>query len=112
LAQVSPATVNLRYICTITTPFTCKSSAGVVTVKNSGDADLHVTSVKVSGPPFYIHSDNCTGKTIGPQAQCQFGVQYQPPGFTPPSATGSVMVADDSLTPTQTISLTGEITTS
>lgn len=56
-----------------------------VTVDNTGDADLSVSGVSLTGGDvgqFSIPADNCTGSNVAPGASCTFDVQYAPASGT------------------------------
>ncbi len=52
------------------------SASVTLTVTNSGNADLHVTSVVTSGD--FLAADACVGTTIAPGASCTVNVAFAP----------------------------------
>lgn len=57
------------------------------TLTNTGDADLHVTSVTRTGAAdFTTGSDSCTGRTLQPGASCSVEVRFDPTTVGTPSA--------------------------
>jgi peptidoglycan/xylan/chitin deacetylase (PgdA/CDA1 family) len=70
--KLKPAPANLGYAVTGT-----PSAATTITVKNTGTADLHVSSVALSGvngSEFGIVTDGCTAVPVPPQATCPVSV--------------------------------------
>jgi dienelactone hydrolase len=66
------------------------SPAKMVTVSNSGDSDLIIGSLSVTGTDaadFSVSGDGCSGQTITPTSQCTFSVAFDP------SATGAKSAA-------------------
>jgi serine/threonine protein kinase len=82
----------------------------IVTMTNSGNADLHVGALSVAGPAegdFTIVSDGCSGQTVGPHATCSVAIQFAP------LATGgrqASLVASDDAGPAQSVGLNGTAT--
>jgi pimeloyl-ACP methyl ester carboxylesterase len=81
---------------TTTDPFT-------FTVTNSGNADLHVGTVALSGTDagqFAVPtgSDQCSGQTVVPGASCDVGVVFAPTGTGKKQASG-VISSDDPASP-------------
>lgn len=80
-----------------------------VTVTNSGNANLLVGTIAAANglvAPFSVVSDNCSGQTVAPAANCTLGVRFQPTGagvfndaFDIPS--------NDSADPTITVTVSG-----
>lgn len=83
------------------------SSPQTVTVKDTGNLPLHLSSVAISGTnssEFKLPSNGCTGTTIAANRSCTFTVAFVPAAVGAASAT--VTVSDDAPGPTQHISLT------
>ena len=51
------------------------TTAQVVTITNTGTADLDVTSIN-AGSTYPVFNDGCT--TVAPGARCEFGIVFQP----------------------------------
>jgi Domain of unknown function (DUF1929)/Legume lectin domain/PKD domain len=84
------------------------SAPVTVTIKNGGNAVLHITSVTLAGTnptDFALASDTCTGMTVAVNATCTVDVTFKP------LATGTLLanlqVADDAAGSPQTLALTG-----
>lgn len=50
----------------------------VLTVSNSGDANLSIGSISGLATPFTITSDSCSNQTVSPLASCAIGVSFSP----------------------------------
>jgi len=75
-----------------------------VTVTNSGNAPLHVSSVSASGD--YLETDDCTSSSpIAPTAHCTVNVSFLPTATG--TRTGTLSITDDASGSPQTVSLTG-----
>jgi hypothetical protein len=109
---------------------TIPSSPQTVTVTNTGDATLNITQISESGtiytytvnatPPYQqtvdlkdwsITTDNCTGVPVAPGGNCTFVVTFAP-NLTPNQVllnlrSGTITVADDAVTNSQSITLSG-----
>lgn len=105
------------------------SAAHTVTITNSGDAALLVSSIVESGdiyqppgtplpPPIDLHdwnitTDNCTGISVAPGSSCTFTVTFSPNPLAAPAGlgvgarTGTLTISDNATSPTQVIQLTG-----
>jgi len=82
LTAVSPA-VPAIVLSTSTVTFSSQqvgtqSSSATVTVTNSGNATLLVTSITTTGD--FTESDNCVGTPVAPSAGCTVLVQFIPTG--------------------------------
>jgi hypothetical protein len=73
-----------------------------VTLTNSGNATLTVSSVTISGSAF-SETNNCT--SVAAAASCTITVTFDP--STSASVTGSVVITDNASPATQTIALSG-----
>lgn len=81
------------------------SAALPAVVTNIGDLPLTVRSATVSGAPFGIASDACTGRTVGPGQACTVHVRFSPTAAG--DAAGQLVLADDAGDSPQRLSLTG-----
>jgi len=84
------------------------SSAQDVTVTNLGNSPLTVSQITV--PASYSLGDSDTscqssGETLNPATSCILGIEFTP--ATAGTLSGSLVLADNSNPPTQTIALTG-----
>jgi hypothetical protein len=55
----------------------------MVTIKNTGDRDLHINSLSIDGfgaPNFLVDQvyDLCTAATLAPNATCTVGIRFAP----------------------------------
>jgi Beta-propeller repeat/Abnormal spindle-like microcephaly-assoc'd, ASPM-SPD-2-Hydin len=109
---------------------TIPSTPQTVTVTNTGDATLNITQISESGtvytytvnatPPYQqtvdlkdwsITTDNCTGIPVAPGGNCTFVVTFAP-NLTPNQVllnlrSGTITVADNAVTSSQSITLSG-----
>ena len=74
-----------------------------VTVTNSGTADLHVTSITLTGNPAFTIGTPCGATTLAPGASCQVGVYASPDALGPRN--GSLVVSDDAPGSPQSVAL-------
>ena len=83
------------------------SSAVNVTLSNSGNAALTITSVNVVGTDLSEFGVNasCTGATLAPAGTCNMAVSFTPAGAGNRNA--SISVADNASGSPQTVALTG-----
>jgi hypothetical protein len=120
-AADSPQSVALTGIGTI--PVVSVSAAGLdfgsqqvlsdsqpqrVTVKNTGQADLHVDRLDIRGASagdFLIGADACTGATVRPGATSTFEVIMSPVG--PGAKSAEVRIFDDALDSPQRLPVKG-----
>src|ERR1035437_3715842 len=79
------------------------SATQTFTLKNTGDADLHVSMVSMPGSNFVYHSSTCA--TVTPGSTCTISVSFHPGSLGVKGAT--VSVYDDAGDSPQTIPLTG-----
>ena len=85
-------------------PVDVPSAAQTITLTNPNLVPLSVTSVVPSGD-FTTTSDNCSGTEVAASGTCSFGVIFTPSQTG--SRSGTIIVTDDAVTPTQTITLSG-----
>jgi uncharacterized repeat protein (TIGR01451 family) len=84
------------------------SKAQVVTVRNTGDGVLHVSSLVFSGEDaasFTVTDDTCTGFAVAAGAKCAVAVAFAP--TTIGAADASLRFHDDTLDAPSTIALAG-----
>ncbi len=74
-----------------------------LTATNTGNANLHVTSVTSPAAPFSKISDTCSGATLVPSGTCTITIRFAPTSTT--AYTGSFNILSDG--GNATISLTG-----
>jgi hypothetical protein len=79
------------------------SAAKAVTMANTGNAALSITSIVASGD-FAISSSTC-GSTLNAGASCKFKVTFTPMGLG--TRTGAVTITDNAANSPQTVPLTG-----
>jgi uncharacterized repeat protein (TIGR01451 family) len=92
----------------VNTPNGETSRARVVTVRNTGDGVLHVSSLEVTGEDpteFIITDDTCTGVAVAAGAKCAVAVAFAP--TTIGQAGASLTIHDDTLEAPRTVSLAG-----
>jgi hypothetical protein len=82
------------------------SSAQPVTLTNTGDGTLTITSIAISGPNAgdFGETNNC-GSTLAATANCTISVTFTPTATG--TRTGTITIADNAGDSPQTISLTG-----
>ena len=79
-----------------------------VTLRNTGDAPLHVASVTLGGPgagQFALASDACGGATVAPGASCAIRVTFA--ATAAGRASASLAIADDASGSPHTVQLSG-----
>jgi N,N-dimethylformamidase beta subunit-like protein/ASPM-SPD-2-Hydin domain-containing protein/centrosomal CEP192-like protein/HYDIN/CFA65/VesB family protein len=84
------------------------SAAKTVTVTNTGNASLHVTSVTLTGTnigDFAITADTCTGATVAANATCSVSATFTPTNTGNRSA--SLSFTDDAAGSPQGLALSG-----
>ncbi|MGA3328049.1 MAG: MBG domain-containing protein, partial [Terriglobia bacterium] len=96
--SLSPASLDFGHIQVGT-----QSVAQSVTVTNSGNAPLHVTTASATGD--FIESDDCTSAPIAPGNHCTVDVSFLPTALGP--RTGTLSLTDDAAGSPHTVSLTG-----
>jgi hypothetical protein len=107
VAAVSPGTLTFSGQLLGTT-----SAAQPVTLSNTGNAALTITSISISGD--FSQTNNC-GVSVAASGSCTINVTFTPQLLTPPQAgpttmTGTLTIADNSRNTTgstQTVSLSG-----
>jgi hypothetical protein len=80
------------------------------TLKNTGNADLHVTSVDITGADaghfaLSAASDGCTGRTVAPNATCSVKARFAPAGAG--SKTAALTISNSDGVPGAESTLTG-----
>ncbi|HEX5546394.1 MAG TPA: choice-of-anchor D domain-containing protein [Ktedonobacterales bacterium] len=84
------------------------SAAQSITVTNTGNASLHVTSVTLTGTnagDFAKSTDTCSGATVAANATCTVSVTFKPTAAG--SRTASLSFADDAPGSPQSVALSG-----
>jgi hypothetical protein len=100
IVTLSPASIDFG------TPLIGSKTVKTVTLTNSGNATLTVSSVTATGSPGFTGispTSNCTSVAAG--ASCTITVTFDPSSSA--SVTGSVVIADNATPATQTIALSG-----
>lgn len=106
VAEVSPG--SLEFGTQTTGTF---STGQIVTVSNSGDADLSVGAITVTdagngdADSFSVETDGCSGTSLAPNGQCTFEVVFGPVGLGPVAA--EVAIAHDGAGGPSTVTVTG-----
>jgi len=87
--------------------FGTTSSAQIVSVKNTGTANLNVTSATLqqSSTDFAFYANGCNAAVVAPNGSCNLYVTFSPTAGG--ARTASISVADDASNSPQTFSLTG-----
>ncbi len=100
-ASLSPASLSFG-----AQPVESSSSAKTVTLTNSGNTALSITSLAVSGSSAnnFVESDNC-GSSVAAGANCAINVTFKP--VTPGTATATLNVVDNASANPQSVSLSG-----
>jgi len=100
-ASLSPASLSFG-----AQPVESSSSAKTVTLTNSGNAALSITSLAVSGANAnnFVESDNC-GSSVAAGANCAINVTFKP--VAPGTATATLNVVDNASANPQSVSLSG-----
>jgi len=82
------------------------SASETLTITNSGNAPLHISSVSLSGPnpSDFTFTNNCTA-ALAPSANCTLSVVFSP--IAPGQRTASLLFSDDAPGSPQGVSLTG-----
>ena len=80
-----------------------QSTPLIVTVSNTGTADLNVSNVSVSGD--FLETDNCQSGSVSPGYSCTISVSFLPTATG--SRTGTLTITDDATDSPQTVDLTG-----
>jgi hypothetical protein len=83
------------------------SPAQQVTLTNSGTADLHISTVGLTGadPGDFAESDGCAGTTVAAGSSCAVSVTFKPQATG--TRTATVSIADDAQGSPQTVALSG-----
>jgi subtilisin family serine protease len=82
------------------------SSNATVTVSNTGDDDLVIEQLVLTGGDFTISTDNCSNTTVVPDGSCTVTITFTPQIEGAKSATLSI-ASNDPDTPTVEITLSG-----
>jgi hypothetical protein len=85
-------------------PVDVPSAPQTITLTNPNLVPLSVTSVVPSGD-FTLTNDTCSGSSVPAGGTCSFGVIFTPSQIG--SRSGKIIVTDNSVTPTQTLTLSG-----
>ena len=96
---VSPTTMNFRGAVGQTSP------SQLVSLKNTGDSELTVSNISISGD-FAISKNQCANG-VKPGTHCNVYVTFTPPG--PGTETGTLTFVDNASNSPQFVSLTGTI---
>ena len=101
LASVSPSSLALG-----DQPLSTASPVQAITLANTGNADLSVTSVAVSGANAsdFAQTNNC-GSSVAAGANCTISVSFKPAAAG--TRTAAVIVADSAPSSPQTVALSG-----
>lgn len=83
-----------------------KMSARSITVSNTGSGDLILGTINMSGAPFLISSDSCSGTSLSAAASCSVTVLYAPQSAGVLSSSVSIP-SNDADNPNAVISLIG-----
>ena len=83
-----------------------ESSSVTVTVSNTGDSDLEIGQLALTGGDFIISSDNCSNTTVAASDNCTLTITFEPQTEGAKSATLSIP-SNDFDTPTVEIALSG-----
>jgi hypothetical protein len=104
VAQVSPATLSFGEI-----PVGTRSDARAVTVTNTGDAPLTISTFRINGPDAADFGQGAAcpvaPDTLAPGASCTIYVSFSPDSPGPKSAT--LAIGDDAPSSPQTVALSG-----
>ena len=81
-----------------------------MTLTNSGNASLAITTVKIGGTNAsdFSKTDTCTNATVAASATCAISVTFAPTAAG--SRTASISIADNASGSPQSVSLTGTAT--
>jgi Abnormal spindle-like microcephaly-assoc'd, ASPM-SPD-2-Hydin/HYDIN/CFA65/VesB-like, Ig-like domain/IPT/TIG domain/Cep192 domain 4 len=102
LVSLNPTSIDFgdRMVGSITTT--------VVVVTNTGTADLHVSSAAVTGPPFSVVGDQCSGVPVAPNDSCSIFVRFAPTQVG--LASDSLQISDDAEDSPQAVPMSGNAT--
>ncbi|HEY6272227.1 MAG TPA: choice-of-anchor D domain-containing protein [Terriglobales bacterium] len=83
------------------------SSPQALTLSNTGDASLSISSLKFSGtnPGDFSETDNCVGAPVASGSTCTVNVTFMPGAEG--ARTATLTIADNAFSATQTVTLTG-----
>jgi hypothetical protein len=99
-------TLTPKFFTFSSTEYLTPSAANTISLQNTGTADLHISSITVTGtnPSDFMQTNDCSGD-IAIDATCTITVTFTPQGSGSRSA--SVSIADDALVTPTTATLTG-----
>ncbi|WP_101757588.1 choice-of-anchor D domain-containing protein [Oceanicoccus sp. KOV_DT_Chl] len=80
-----------------------ENSTNTVTITNSGNAGLNVTTISGASTPFSLVNDGCSNTTVAASNDCSFDLVFTPNAETSFSATLTIANNDSN----QTVSLSG-----
>jgi YD repeat-containing protein len=83
-----------------------ESSSVTVTISNTGDSDLDIGQLALTGGDFIISSDNCSNTTVAADNNCTVTVTFNPQSEGAKNATLSI-ASNDSDTSIATVALIG-----
>jgi hypothetical protein len=86
-------------------PVATASAQKVVTLTNTGTADLNIGTLSSDNPEFSIVGDTCSGQAVVMAGTCEFGVIFTP--VQAGSQSGGIEIPSDSATSPDHVSLTG-----
>ncbi|MFT5140809.1 MAG: hypothetical protein ACI9CB_002474 [Rhodothermales bacterium] len=86
-------------------PLGTPTAPSVVTVTNSGSANLNIASLSSDNTEYVIVSDECTGQSIAPSGTCQFSVQFNASFLG--IQIGHITITSDASTSPDHVALTG-----
>lgn len=87
-----------------------KSGYGSLTVKNISSTDLSIGNISRPFGPFWIATDECSGRVLAPSASCQIQVQFSP--TTSGFLTDTIDIpSNDADHPSVSVKLSGNATT-
>jgi hypothetical protein len=84
------------------------SSAVIVTVTNSGNANLNISAVALTGVnagDFALGADNCIGRAVAANATCTVGITFTP--STTGARQASLQITDNAPASPQVVAITG-----
>jgi uncharacterized repeat protein (TIGR03803 family) len=85
-----------------------KSAAKTVTLTSTGQADLIISSITITGPNAgdFGESNTCTAASYAPGAKCTIHVTFTP-SMNPPGAETATLTVMDNAASSQTVALSG-----
>ncbi|QDP02760.1 choice-of-anchor D domain-containing protein [Thalassotalea sp. PS06] len=79
------------------------SANNTITVSNTGNANLDVTSISGASAPFSLANDSCSNSSVAPDSNCSFDVVFTPTAEASSAATLTIANNDSN----QTLALSG-----